>query len=51
VVYAPRRKLTEFLFPGIASGTALALLDAFELLRELAREELLLLAPRLLRLD
>jgi protease-4 len=51
VVYAPRRRLTEFLFPGFVGSRAWAFLDAFDLYRELAREELLLLAPRFLRLD
>jgi len=54
VVYSPRRRLAEWLFSGASSALTSpgleAIGDALALVEELAREELLLLAPRFLRI-
>ena len=54
VVYSPRRRLSEWLLTGVITGwtsPGLGYLgDAIGLVEELAREELLLLAPRFLRI-
>ncbi len=51
VLYSPRRRLTDWLFSGVSSYAGLwYLADAIALLEDLAREELLLLSPRFLRI-
>ncbi len=51
VVYSSRRRLTDWIFAGVFRDTGLwRLSDGLALLDDLAREELLLLCPRFLRI-